>query len=99
MARYQPLNDLFTFGNEQSGLPSQVSLRQIAIAIQPRIADVVDRDERHYKLCAGENRDDSPLKFAARHMNLPRAVDQHIDLAPHAEFVEIDSRLNRKTSP
>src|SRR5262245_7855691 len=44
-ARDKPLDDLFSLGDKQARLPSEISLAQLAIGRQSRILDGFDRNE------------------------------------------------------
>src|SRR4051794_20728186 len=45
-----------------------------------------------------QDRHDAGLE-AARDVDLARTVDEDVDLAPDAEVVEVDARLDREASP
>src|SRR5262245_33168757 len=51
------------------------------------------------ELNVGQDRHDARLQRSAGDVDFARRTNQHVDLAPHTELVEIDARLNRKARP
>ena len=57
-----------------------------------------DASKRTGRSTDGQDRHDLVLQ-AAGDVHLARGVDEHVDLAAHAELVEVDPRLDREAGP